>query len=238
VNRLVQRLGRRRLTDEERARHDAFLDEIAAHEAPTSGRWLTLRSQAVHATYRLFGGGPTLAQVAVAGVILGVGSALIALAPTPHTAGWDDSVPQWVQAAITLGVFGLAIDLARSPRELHPRRFTRWAALPLGIALALGIASFHVALVPDWILRVGLAIAVAGFLSISAGAIARRPRLVRNGLVLVGVGAAGTSLSDGVWGVLFVIDDDLVLAVGCVLASLGAALIAIGLIRSWRIPAR
>jgi hypothetical protein len=232
VNRVVKALGRRRLPEEERSRHNAFLDEIArGAESSDAALWLRIRSQVRHLGIRLFSNGPTMAQMSLAAVITGAGSAVLNAAPPPHHRAWNTSTPLWIQVLITVGLFGFAFDAARSPRELHPTRFMRYTAIPLGSALVLAVLTDNVSLVPDWGFRAAFLIAAVGLAAVAAGAIRRRTEVVRWGFLGLAAGAFGTSVADGAWAVLYATDRDLLLTVGCALASFGTAFVGTGLLR-------
>jgi hypothetical protein len=229
MNRALKAVGRRRLPEDERARHDAFLDEIA--QGASAGPWLGLRSKAVHLGVRLFSNGPTMAQMSLAAAITAAGSAVLNIAPPPHHRAWATSTPVWIQALITVGLFGFAFDAARSPRELHATRFMRYAALPLGSALVLAVLTDNVSLLPDWGFRAAFLIAALGLAVVAAGALKGRTEVIRWGFFGLAAGAFGTSLADGIWGVLYATDRDPLLTVGCAIAAFGTAFVGTGLLR-------
>jgi len=80
--RIIRRLGRRRMMPGDRARHDAFLDEVEeTWQTDHYTRPTRFRAFAAHCCTRLFDGPPSLAQVAVAGLAIASGTAIQAFAP-------------------------------------------------------------------------------------------------------------------------------------------------------------
>jgi len=231
MERWLKRLGRRRLTDADRLRHDAFLEEISAHseQEPARRRW---RSNIVHAWARLFDGGPTLAQVAFAAMLVGVAVTLITVAPIPHNRDYRTTRPIWASGALIFGILALAFELARSPRRLYPGRFLTAAAIPFAVGTFVGAITLTFVIVPDWTLAAALVLAGSGMVLTALAGISRSPGLLHRAIGLTALGAFGVVLSDGPWSVIYFIDRDTLDALGCALSATGSALSGVGLLRS------
>ena len=227
AGRWLRALGRRRLSESDRLRQEAFLDDIERGWAPPDrGGLLAVRSAIVHVGVRLFSGGPTFASVAVAAAIAAAGSACFTIAPPLHNHAWGGDLPVWVNAALTIGLIGLGFEAGRSPRHVYPRRFVAVGAAPLTASTLFAAMTLHTALSVDWLLRGGFAIATVGVGVTGFAAVLKSSSLFRLGLISSGFAALTLGLNNAAWVPLYLSDHDRVWAIGAVLTSIGCALLA------------
>jgi hypothetical protein len=238
VTRLSDRVVSWRQPPEERQAQAAFLADIDAHWQPSSPRerLLERRSRLVHLFARLFDGPESLAPVAVSLLPTAMSTGLLTMAGPPNRAEYASTAPVWGYALLTAGLVGLAFEAARSPRAVRP---VRWSLLGAGPIAAGSLASAYFIgreLVPDRIVAVGFALITIGMAVLAALPFVHSQRLqvtlLRRGMVTSGAGALVTVIGDVLWTPLFHADGDLDWAVGTGLASIGALLLGLALIRS------
>lgn len=232
--RWLDRWAQRRLDDGERLAREAFRRDFAEHWHPvgTAQRRLARRSWLVHVWSALFDGEATLAQVGAAGAMAAAGTAVLTLAPAPHSAPTAAGTPTWVGVVLAIGIVGLAVECTRSPRRVSAWPFVAVAGVPCTVGAFGAAATVGAEVPPDHLLRIGVALAGAGMLLASIGAVARRPDPLQVGLWMVGAGMGAVAVGDGVWGALHVADGDTAGGVGSAVAAAGAVLMANGLIQA------
>jgi hypothetical protein len=230
----LDEVGKRRLDEAERLRHDAFVREIVSHWQPVSrrDRLLHARAQVIHAVIRLFGGGPTLWQIGVASALLATSMVLRGLAPIPHQQTYVVPVPGWARMVVVAGMLTLAFEAIRSPLHIHRRRLIAFAIAPIPIVQVWLLAQAPLHEWPTWPVRVSWTVGGIGIALLISAVRFRKPTLVRASLMVVVVGAAALTASDGVRMLAFLHDGDPLLAVASALTVFGAAIIAAGLLRS------
>ncbi len=230
--------ARRRQHDLERRAQDAFLAEIAVHWQPVTPRQRRLmwRSSLTHLRERVLGGGPTMAGVAVASVPTAIGTALLTMSPVAHRLAFRAGPPPWASALLTLGLFGLIVELVRSPRRIRVRRFTVLAALPLAAGSLVSAVSLHWHFGADRALALGLYPVGLGMALICAVCVRGESRIaeraVRWGLLLTAIGCLLVVSGDYPWAWMYLRDHDREAASGCFFSSAGILLIALSLLRS------
>ena len=230
--------ARGRQHDLERRAQDAFLAEIAGNWQPRTPRQRRLmwRSSLTHLRERVTGGGPSMAAVAAASVPTAVGASLITIAPAPHLSTYGAGEPAWSSALLALGLFGLIVELFRSPRLVHVRRLTVLAALPLAVGSWVGAATLGAHFGPDRVLICAFVLVATGMTAIIVANACARSRLGQRTVQLaLKVSALGCVLvvgGDYPWGLMYLRDHDREMALGCFCCAAGALLIAIGVLRS------
>lgn len=232
----LSRIGAWREDPQRRRAQQAFLEDIAEHWSPqtASDRHLETRSRIAHAWDRLTGGAPSLASVAVAALPCALGSGLLTFAPTPATAGYVTTASAPASLLLTIGIIGVMIEAARSPRALHARRFTVQGALPVTIAGVAGAGTIGHSYPADRILTVALIVLATGTGLICLATTLRwaTARVYHAGLAIAGTGCLLIAAADGPWMLMMYNDHAVTAAAGCLFSSLGAATIGIGLLRS------
>lgn len=228
----LERLARARMSDDDRRAQEAFVRDIERHWTPgtVAERRLARRARVVHLVESLWGGRVTLAQVGVAGVFTAAGSAVLTFAAPPHTPHYVSHIPTWVAAVLTFGILALAYECARSPHRIRPARFVSLVSVPVLVGAAGSASTLKVSVAPDVVLLVAFVVIALGAVVSAMGALRRSIPQVRRGLAITGVGALGICLSDGSWVVLLARDGSLVRAIGCLLTSTGAIVMANGLL--------
>lgn len=218
----------------ERVRQDAFLADIARHWSPTTPRERRLARKAVvvHAMVRLFDGPPSLAPAAGAGALAALGTALLPTAAQPNNPDYTLGPPTWAYLLITLGLIGLAVETARSPRRIRPLPYTLLAALPIGLGAAFIGLMLHVATPADQALRVGVPALGAGVILVAVSSALRRFTVQRLALRLTAAGCALTALGQFDWAWMYGDSGYRLLAVACACSAGGALLNALGFARA------
>ena len=218
------------MNDGERVRVDAFRREIAAHWQPATPaeQWLELRSRAVHLWSSLFDGAVTLQSVGVAAVLTAIGSAVLTVFP-PTDAAFDSQVPGWIDAGLTVTIAWFAAECLASPRAVHRLRFAAVAMAMAIFAIAESVTT-RLTAPADVIFFAALLVQGVGGLVGGAGAALRREPWLHLGMGVVGIGALGVTLGDGVWTATFALGRDSASALGCALAACGCMMMANGLV--------
>jgi hypothetical protein len=224
----------RRLHDDERLRQDAFRTEIATSWSPTSlrDRLLHYRGELVLLLTRLFGGGPTLLEIAVASTLIAIGMALRIVAPAPHNPAYSVPAPDWARAVVVAGMLTLAFQAYRSPRRIRSWR-------PIVLALApIPVLQLWLLLVspfpnwPHWPSSIAWTFAGVGVAFLVGGLRSHRRSVRGTVLVLTACGALAVAGSEIARTIVFARDGDTLLAAASAVTLAGAFLIAVGLIRS------
>ncbi|MDQ1701735.1 MAG: hypothetical protein QOF57_987 [Frankiaceae bacterium] len=221
----------RRQSAEDKAQQDAFLADIAAHWRPQTltQRALHVQSLLVHLVLRLFSGGPTLAPAALAAIATGIGTAILMFSADPAHGQLNPGPPAWDYLLLTAGFLGFAVQAIQSPRVVRPWRMSLFFALPTAVGGAVNAATVSMVVLADQLFRVGVIV-----LSLGASIMAilplipaaRRPRVLRIGMFVGGVGAIGTIIGDAQWAWLEAMANNASLSWGCAADALGAALLA------------
>ena len=172
--------------------------------------------------------------MAVAAVPCALGSAILTIAPTPASAGYVTTQSAPASLLLTVGIIGVMIEAARSPRVLRARRFTLQGALPVTIAGVAGAVTIGHDYLADQILTLALIVLATGTGLICLAATLRwsTARVYHAGLAIAGTGCLLIAAADGAWMLMMYTDHALTAAAGCLLSSLGAATIGVGLLRS------
>lgn len=227
-------VAKRRLDDGERMRHDAFLHEIATSWRPANARdrLLHRRARVVHLAIRLFGGGPTLLQIAVASALIALATALRVVAPAPHTASYVVPSPEWARGVVVAGMLTLAFEAFRSPRHIRNRRWIALAIAPIPVVQLWALVASPFPNWPNWPLRLGWTLGGAGIALLICAARLRNHLVLRLSLIAAVAGAATVAVSELVGTFNLAHDHDPVLAAASALMLFGCSLIAVGLLRS------
>lgn len=226
-------MANRRLDADELIRHDAFLHEIATTWRPagTRDRLLHVQAKVVHACTRLFGGGPTLVQIAVASMLIALGTALRVIAPAPHTASYAGTAPNWARAVVVACMLTLAFEAFQSPRQIRRRRWIALAIVPIPL---LQFWLWVTSPFPGWTnmsARIGWALAGVGIALLICAAHYCNREVLRAALAVAMVGAGALACSEAARSIVFVIDDDPLLAAASIVTLFGCSLIAASLLR-------
>ncbi|MDX6255759.1 MAG: hypothetical protein QOJ11_2093 [Frankiales bacterium] len=214
----------------DRLRQEAFLADIARQWHPTSAqeRREAVRARLVHLYSRVFDGPPSLAPAAAAGVLAALGTALLPAAAVPSNPEYTLGPPAWAYLLITLGLIGLSLETARSPRRIRPVRYTLVVALPLGLGAGCVALMLHVATAADQALRIGLPALGLGVVVVAAAAAARRFTAQRIAMRITAIGCALTALGQLDWAWVYAGSGYLLLAVACACSAGGALLSGLG----------
>jgi hypothetical protein len=218
----------------ERVFQDAFLADIARHWRPSTRRerHLARRAGVVHAMVRLFDGPPSLAPAAGAGALAALGTALLPTAAQPNNPDYTLGPPTWAYLLITLGLIGLAVETARSPRRIRPVPYTLLAALPLGLGAAFIGLMLHVATPADQALRIGVPALGIGVIVVAISSALQRFTVQRLALRLTAAGCALTAVGQFDWAWMYGGSGYRLLAVACACSAGGALLNALGFARA------
>ena len=218
----------------DRLRQDAFLADIDAHWQPAGlrERRLAVRAAAVHLAARLFDGPPSLAPAAAAGVLAALGTVLLPAASAPTNPEYTLGPPTWAYLLITIGLIGLSLETARSPRRIHPGRYALLVALPLGLGAAFVGLLLHVATPADQALRVGVPAFGLGVVVVAVCAAGRRFTAQRLALRITSVAFALTAAGQLDWAWVYGSSGYELLAVACACSAGGAVLNALGFARA------
>jgi hypothetical protein len=228
----VRVLGRRRLSDFERERHDSFLADIQEHADPGLRHRGALRASLRHVGVRLFSGGPTLAGVAVAATLAALGAAMLNFAPPLHRPERGGDLPIWVNTVLTVGAFGLAFESARSPRAVEPGRFLAIGAAPLVAGSLTAATTLTKTTLLAWILRAGFALAAAAGTTVALAAIRGSAQLFRYGVIAMAGATAAVALANSIRIPLLLNDGDQFWALSLGFVTAGCALLAVALVRA------
>ncbi|MCU1678726.1 MAG: hypothetical protein JWM93_3484 [Frankiales bacterium] len=220
----------RRQSDEDKAQQDAFLADIAAHWKPQTfaQRVLHVQSLFVHVVLRLFTGGPTLAPAALAAIPTGIGTALL-MYGADAAQSLDPGPPAWDYFLLTAGFFGFAVEAIQSPRVVRPWRMTVFFGIPVAIGGLVNAATVTMVVPADQLYRVGmyaLSLGAAMMATLAVLPSIRRPRVLRVGMFVGGLGAAATVVADAHWTWLEYRAANGFFMWGCAGSALGAALLA------------
>lgn len=218
----------------ERLLQDAFLSDIARHWRPTTRRerHLARKAEFIHAMVRLFDGPPSLAPAAGAGALAALGTALLPTAAQPNNPDYTLGPPTWAYLLITVGLIGLAVETARSPRRIRPLPYSLMAALPIGLGTAFIAIMLHVATPADQALRIGVPALGMGMVGVAVSSALRRFTVQRLALRLTSAGCALTAVGQFDWAWMYGDSGYLLLAVACACSAGGALLNALGFARA------
>jgi hypothetical protein len=218
----------------DRVFQDAFLADIARHWLPSTAqeRRLARRAGFVHAMVRLFDGPPSLAPAAGAGALAALGTALLPTAAQPNNPEYTLGPPTWAYLLITVGLIGLAIETARSPRRIRPVPYTLTAALPIGLGAAFIALMLHVATPADQALRIGVPALGIGVVLVAVTSALQRFTVQRIALRLTSAGCALTALGQFDWAWMYGDSGYRLLAVACGCSAGGALLNALSFARA------
>ncbi len=224
---------------EDRLRQEAFLADIAVHWHPVTARErrLATRARAVHLFARLFDGPPSLAPAAAAGNLAALGTVLLPAASAPTNPEYTLGPPTWAYLLITLGLIGLSLETARSPRQIRPGRYAVLVALPLGLGAGFVGLMLHVATPADQALRIGVPAFGLGVIVVAVCAAGRRFTAQRLALRLTSAAFAVTAAGQLDWAWMYGDSGYGLLAVACACSAGGAMLNALGFARAQLGPA-
>jgi hypothetical protein len=228
-----------RQDSDDRLRQEAFLHDIARQWQPSTPeeRRLATRAGLVHLLSRLFDGPPSLAPAAAAGVLAALGTALLPAAATPTNPEYALGPPVWAYLLITVGLIGLSLETARSPRRIRPGRYAVVVALPLGLGSGCVALMLHVATAADQALRIGLPALALGVVVVAVAAAGRRFTAQRIAMRLTALGCALTGLGQLDWAWIYAGSGYRVLALACACSAFGAMLSGLGFGRARVAPA-
>lgn len=223
-----------RQPQEDQLRQEAFLADIATHWQPTTRREhsLQLRALAVHLFARLFDGPPSLAPGVLAGGLAALGTVLLPLAPAPTNPAYVLGPPSWAYLLVTVGLIGLSVETARSPRRIRPLRYALLVALPVAIGASVIGAMLHIATPADEALRIGVPGFGVSVIVLVICAARQRFSALRVVLRLSAVALAVTAVSQFAWAWTYGASGYAVLAIGSACVAGGAALNALGFARA------
>lgn len=239
MTRLTRLSGWRQAPDD-RLRQEAFLRDIARQWQPATPEEhrLAVRAGLVHLFSRLFDGPPSLAPAAAAGFLAALGTALLPAAATPSNPEYTLGPPGWAYLLITLGLIGLSLETARSPRRIRPGRYTLVVALPLGLGAGSVALMLHVATAADEALRIGLPALGIGVVVVAAAAAGRKAAAQRLAMKLTALGCALTGVGQLDWAWIYAGSGYGLLAVACACSACGAMLTGLGFGRAQLGPAQ
>jgi hypothetical protein len=211
-------------------RQGAFEREIAAHWRPRTPaeRALQWRSRTVHGWTRWWSGAVSLRVVGAAALVAAVGSVVLS-ASVPDDPAFDSHIPSWLEGVLALAVLWFAVECLLSPGSLRRGRFAL-ASLSSGAATIAMALTARYAGAGDAMLFVGFLLYGAAGVVVAVAAASGNARLLRVGFAGIAAGAVGSAVGDAMWFVCFVRDGDASSAVGCGLCSLGALVMADGLL--------
>jgi hypothetical protein len=212
----------------ERVLQQAFLADIARHEpARRGGR--DLRALCVHAFVKVYGGEPTMAPAALAGVTTAIGTAFLMLSPHAVGTELDPGPPAWDYVLMTIGLMGFVIETALSPRRLRPWRMAVLFGLPGTVAAAVSVVTLRMVVVSDELFRaamVALAFGAALMVLLPFLRPLSRARALPVAMRCAGVAVAATVPADVQWAFLEARAGHVGLAWGCAVSSVGAILLS------------
>ena len=223
---------------DDRLRQDAFLADIADHWRPTTPRErrLSVRASIVHGYVRLFGGPPSLAPAAVAGVLAALGAVLLPSAPAPVDPEYTLGPPAWAYLLIALGLIGLAFETLRSPRRIEPVRYAVLVALPMAAGTLVVGFMLHVATAADEALRFGVPAFGLGVGLVVLCAAARQFTALRLALRATSVAFAVTAVGQLDWAWMYGDSGYGLLAVASAFTAAGAVFTSVGFARAQLTP--
>jgi len=232
------RIATWRQSPQERLAHDSFLADLDTHWQPTTSadRALNRRSQAVHLAARLFDGPESLAPIALSIAPVALSTALMAMAGEPKRAEYAGSPASWGLVLLTLGLAGLALQSALSPREVRPVPWSLFAAAPITVGSLAGALTVGRVLVPDKLVAAGYLLVAMGMgvlavLPLVHG-LANQRTFLRTGMVTAGLGTLLTVASNVVWTVLFSVEGEARWAVATALGSVSGLMSGLALVRA------
>jgi hypothetical protein len=223
---------------DERLRQDAFLAEIARHWFPSSPRerLLSRRAAVVHSFARLFDGPPSLAPAAAAGALASLGAVLLPAAPAPHDPTYTLGPPAWAYLLIALGLVGLSFETLRSPRHIHPVRYSLIVALPLALGTLVVGFMLHVATAADEALQYGVPAFGLGVVVVVVCAATHQYPALRIALRVTAAAFVVTAIGQFDWAWMYGDSGYGLLAAASALTAAGAAFSAIGFARAQLVP--
>jgi hypothetical protein len=224
---------------DDRLRQDAFLADIATHWRPTTPaeHRLSVRASFVHGYVRLFGGPPSLAPAAVAGVLAALGAVLLPSAPAPINPEYTLGPPAWAYLLIALSLIGLAFETLRSPRHIQPRRYAVLVAAPMALGTLVVGFMLHVATPADEALRFGVPAFGLGVAVIVLCAATHRHGALRMALRATSVAFAVTAVGQFDWAWMYGDSGYGLLAVASAFTAAGAVFTSVGFARVQLEPA-
>ncbi|BEP15397.1 hypothetical protein acdb102_37080 [Acidothermaceae bacterium B102] len=223
---------------DDQLRQDAFLADIQSHWRPTTSqeRRLSMRASIVHGYLRLFGGPPSLAPAAIAGVLAALGAVLLPSAPAPVNPDYTLGPPAWAYLLIALSLIGLAFETLRSPREIQPRRYALLVALPMALGTLVVGFMLHVATAADEALRFGVPAFGLGVGVVVLCAAARRYTALRFALRATSVAFAVTAVGQFDWAWMYGDSGYGLLAMASAFTATGAVFTSVGFARAQLTP--
>jgi hypothetical protein len=223
-----------RQQQDEQLFQQAFLADINRHWRPATAqeRRLERRAAVVHSWVRLFDGPPSLAPAAGAGVLAALGVALLPAAAQPDNPDYTLGPPTWAYLLLTLGLIGLAIETARSPRRIRPVPYALTAALPISLGAGFIGLMLHVATPADQALRIGVPSLGIGVVAVAISSALQRYAVQRLALRLTAVACALTAIGQLDWAYMYADSGYHLLAVACACSAGGALLNAMSFARA------
>lgn len=231
------RLANWRQAPQERLAHESFLADVQSQWQPASpaDRALHRRSQAVHLVARLFDGSESLAPIAISVVPGAIAMALMALAEDPKQAEYAGTPSTLGYLLLAIGLTGLALQSALSPRVVRPLAWSIFVAAPTAAGSVIGALTLGRVLVADKLAAGGLVLMALGMLVLAGLPVlqAEKQRMaLRWGMVTVGSGLLITVAGNAVWTALFSAAGETLWAAASAIASVAGLLAGFALIRA------